>query len=249
MKKLVKRTLAMTVAILAMAESAHAQEDFPYFINNAGRKIKVQDLIANEEGDIKVALDGGGTQTIKRADYRSAYVPKPQQVALLQQMYEQKAFDRLLQNVDGVFDRVKYLGWGGFLSYMKAEAQLAAGQADAAQRTADLGMRFAREEDLELLNMSKAKALLAMNRKDELGPILEKLKNAESPQAAAFSFMTQGILLADQGREDEAILELMKTVLLFEPRGEIAPIHEQARQKLVELLKAKNDPSFKKFEK
>jgi hypothetical protein len=249
MKNLLKLTVAVMLATLSLAELAYAQDDYPYYINRAGRKIKVQDLRANNQGDLQVALEGGGTQVVNKADYKFAYIPKPQQVALLEQMFQQGAYDQLLQNVQGVFDRYKYLGWGGLLYYMKGEAELAAGRADTARQTLDLGVRFAREEDLELINMAKAKALMALGRNDELKGILEQLKRAQSPEAAAFSFMATGMILAEQGQNDEAILELLKTVLLFEPKGKLAGIHEEARKKVVELLKEKGDPSYKKFEK
>ncbi len=248
MKKIVK-PLFVGVLTCLLAVEAGAAEDYAYYVNNVGKKIKVQDIrVKNEQGDLEIAISGGGAQNLRKADYKFAYVPKPQQVALLQQMLVQGSYDEVLKNVQVVLDRYKFLGWGGLLYYMKGEAELAKDQAEAALRSVEMGRRYARDEDLEFLELLQAKALLALDKTEELQQVMKKLKSSSLDQAAAFSFLAQGKILAGKGRANDAIIELMKTVLLFEPEAKVAAIHEEARKMLVELLKQKGDPSYKKFE-
>ena len=65
---------------------------------------------------------------------------------------------------------------------------------------------------------------------------------------AAFAFNVRGQILNGQGKKKEAVLEYLKTLVLFKPG--IAPRERQnARQQVVALLKEMNDARWQFFEK
>jgi len=65
---------------------------------------------------------------------------------------------------------------------------------------------------------------------------------------AAFAFNLRGQIREAQGQKKEAVLEYLKTVLLFEGKGKIRRDREMARLKAIALMKELNDPRAAKIE-
>ncbi len=241
-KNICRKLLAIVLTVAALA--SHAQQR-PFYVDRGGRRVEAENITANEQGDLRVELGDGAISTIRRNDYRFAFVPKPDRVAALEELFNRGDYGRFLDNVQPVFSQYRYLGWGGRLYYWKGEAELSREQPEAALSSFSTAESFAiSEEERESIKMGKTKALLELRRDQEASEILAELKTADSPRIAAFSFAAKGRMLARQQRADEAILEFLKAVLLFEPQGELREIREDAKQRLLALLEERGDPAY-----
>jgi hypothetical protein len=65
---------------------------------------------------------------------------------------------------------------------------------------------------------------------------------------AAFAFLSRGRILADGGKNKDAVLEYMKVLLFFEDGSAVREIREDARTRAIALLKTMNDGRWKQIE-
>jgi len=241
------RTLALTGALLLLGAAAVRAQSAPrpYVIDNNGGRIMGDELRVNDAGDLQLQI-GGATRVFRRGSYRDAWVPKPQNVSLLEKALEQKRYDIIVKNAQKVFDEFKYVGWGGHVAYMHALALLEQGQAQQALNVLLEGEPVA-GRFLEEVVKGKTEAYLALDKTAEAAKLLEKLKASESAETAAFAFKASGELLQKQGNIKEAVLEYLKIVLLFEP-GRADRTRQDAKQRAVALLKEIGDERWKVVE-
>jgi hypothetical protein len=53
--------------------------------------------------------------------------------------------------------------------------------------------------------------------------------------------------LAKEGKSREAVLEYLKTLLLFEDSKSVKPYRDEAREQVVALMRKMGDPKWKMF--
>lgn len=230
---------------LGSSLSAFAQNT--YVVMSSGTRRECSDVTAQANGDLTISAGGTTKLTIKRSQYKYVVTPKPSSVTALERAYTAKDHKAIAANAPAMFDKFKYLGWGGYIAAIQANSKLATGDAAGALRlaqSADSTAIAGRYSDS--VNKVKISALIALNRGDEAAPALENLKASKESDLAAFAFLADGQLLEKQGRNDEAILAYLKTVLLFKD-GVADTEKQQARQRVAALLEAKGDPRAKMF--
>ncbi|MDT8391942.1 MAG: hypothetical protein RRC34_15690 [Lentisphaeria bacterium] len=231
--------------ILGPALSAVAQTT--YVVMSSGAKRACSDIDADANGDLQVSTGGTTKLTIKRGQYQYVVTPKPDSVTALERAFAANDHKRVAANAPGMFEKYKYLGWGGYIAAIQASSKLATGDTAGALRVvqgADSTTVAGLHSDA--VNKAKISALIALDRGDEAAPALEKLKASKDSDLAAFAFLADGRLLEKQGRADEAILAYLKTVLLFKD-GVADTEKQQARQRVAALLEAKGDPRANMF--
>ncbi len=243
-----KTNLTLNIVLLAavLAGPLAQASRRPYYVDQRGTRVEARSITADEQGNLRVELDTGATTTIRHNNYRYAFVPKPDEVAALEQLFNRGDYARFLENVQAVFNRYRYLGWGGKLAYWQGEAELRRDNPQLARSSFERAERFAiNDQQRQEIKMGTIKALLALQEDDEAEKLLQEMKTVREDYAAAFSFSARGQLLARRGRTDEAILELLKTVLLFEPRDQrVAEIRREAREQLLAILEERGDPAY-----
>jgi predicted negative regulator of RcsB-dependent stress response len=238
----------LTISILLVAclwAGAAAAATKPFVIDNNNGKISGDALVATDAGDLQLQI-GGATRIFKRGSYKAAFVPKPNEVELLEKALDLGKHDVIQAKAGDIFDKYKYLGWGGHVAYIEAIAQLADDKAPQALRTIQQGERYAGMHGDEL-KMGKAKVLMALDKTAEAEALLAQLKKAEGPDVAAFAFNMSGQILAKQGKKKEAVLQYMKTLLVFEP-GTVNVERQEAKKQAVALLREMGDPRFKQIQ-
>ena len=231
-----------------LADRALGQRKDCYVVNRAGAKVSGVAISAAADGTLVLEMEPGGPkQTFKPGSYRFAYVPKPKLVGELEKAYEAKKYDLVAQHGPGIFGKYKYLGWGDYVAYLEGMALLDSGKAERALDKFELARKTPGKRGAEVAK-GRIMALVSLKRDDEAAAELEKLSQADDEDIAAFAFNTRGQILSRQkGREKDAVLQYLKTLLLFEP-GDATRERDEARKRVVALLKEMNDPRAKDFE-
>ncbi|MFO7821618.1 MAG: hypothetical protein R6V56_06165 [Lentisphaeria bacterium] len=241
-----KKIFLLAVFMTGCLWTFESKAEKPYVIDQSGKKMEGDAIQVDQQGNVRLKK-GQAVRTFSRNNYQVAFMPKPRNVEKMEAMLEQQRYDVILENGGAVFDKYKYLGWAGRITYIRVEALLANGRAKQALRLAESAERYVTRGKAQL-NMAKTSALLKLDRFEEAEKYLVELKKSATNEIAAFAFNATGKLLAQKGRKKDAVLEYLKTVLVIKPGT--AP-HEQeiAREQVAQILEEIGDPRYKQFEK
>lgn len=228
------------IAATSVVLHVYAADRDCYVVRRSGDKVKGVALEADGEGTLKLQMDAGGpVQTFKSGSYQYAYVPKPKKVAALEKASEEGKHDVVLKYAGAVFDEYKYLGWGDYVAYLEGTAHIEQGDCARALQCFERGQRHKARHEEELAK-GVISAYLGLKEYEKVRPILSKLMGSSDTSMAAFGFNTRGDILAAEGQKKEAVLDYLKTLLLFKP-GVAERERQRAKQQAVELLKGMND--------
>lgn len=234
------------VLLVLIAAQVMAQGPSAFVVAPNGDRIQGSDISADPDGNIKLKI-GAATRTFKKDTYRDAYIPKPRAVEMLEQAFIEERYDVVKKQAADQFEAYKYLGWAGKIAYLEASAYLAEGKSKEALQIIANAERYARPDNEDLLK-GKINALIAADQDQPARLLLVKLKAAASRETAAFAFNTSGTLLLKEGKKEDAVLEFLKTMLLFEP-GKVPVQRQEAKRQVVAILKEMGDRRWQDFEK
>ena len=229
------RFLLLFTGVMMLSLSAWAQKKDYYVIDPRGSQVVGESLTADRDGNLTLIMTGGQSFTYKKGQYKSAHVPKPKDVVILEQNMEQKKTDYVLKEAPGVFAKYQYLGWGGHTAALEGQAQLATGNYQAALQCFDRSLVINDQEPAEALQ-GKVMALVGLKRNADALALVEKWIAVADDKTAPSAFNARGQLLAAEGKKREAVLEYLKTLLLFKPEEAVAE-RAAARKAVVALLK------------
>lgn len=247
MKKINYFTLILTTIFITL--TGYAQQS-PYYVDRRGERQTVEKITADQSGKLRVKLGEGAFTTLRRSDYRYAFVPKPNEVRQLEQLFNRNEYERILNNIEPVLEKYRYLGWGALLHYWQGESQYQQEQFEKAKNSFQKGLQYANNDrHKNFLYMGLTKSFLELGREEEAEEYLLELEDAEEERFTAFYFAINGKLLIERGKTEVGILELFKPILLFEPRPEIEPIRKMARSHLLKILKERGDPRYDRVRK
>lgn len=244
MKKNILIAILMGMASVGMLQ---AQQQNCYLIKPDGsRQRAVAIQVANPQGDLMVNVDGRGAVNLRRGSYRYAMIPKPQEVQQLEQLFEAEKFQELTQQAAAVFEAYKFLGWGDVIGGLEAEAYLALQKGEDARRVLARSVPFVAERPDALM---RANLLIMLENKEyeKIDAELGKLVLSKEDAHAAFAFNMRGQICAIQGQKKQAVLEYLKTMLLFDGR-KVRKERAEAKKQAVALMKELNDPRVSKIE-
>lgn len=248
MMRCLHRQLGFGILAALLAGVAQAQDC--YVINANGDRVRGRAITVTDaqRGDLLLQVDDRVKMPFRRGRYRFAYVPKPREVEIFEKALAAGKYDGIIKNAAAVFAKYKFIGWGDYIAYMEGMSHLKNTPADpeAALTAFRRGLPFAAKYKDELTR-GFILGLLDTGRKDEATELLDKLIVSAKGEDAAFAFNARGRILEDQGKKKEAVLEYLKTLLLFEP-GTANEFREEARAKAVALLKSMNDGRYQRFE-
>ncbi len=240
-----RNLIKSVILILATAYAGAVWAQGAYVIDGQGNRIQGQDIIVKQNGDLELKI-GNATRGFRSGSYKYAFVPKPNDVVLLEKALEQERFDVIVQQAPRIFENFKFVGWGGRIAYLEGSAYLEQKNYQKALDVFQNGERYAGPQ-MDQIMRGKVRAYLALDRAKDATPLLETLRKAEAPEIAAFAFNASGQLLEKQGKNKEAVLQYLKAVLLFEPAvGGYE--RKQAKQNVVALLKQMGDERHKTFQ-
>lgn len=234
--------------LLAACALAAAPAPPCYVIDARGQKIEGIELkVTSAGGDIELNVDGRVRLPFKAGSYKSAGIPRPDEVAALQKAFDEGQHAEVIKGAGALFDKYRYLGWGGAVAYLEGMSLLKTGKPQEALRAFEKGKPCAGEAEDDLTR-GVVNALLELKDTAKAQPILAALVASSRKADAAFAFLARGRMLEDAGKSKEAVLEYLKVLLFFEDSAALKETREEARTRAIALLKKLNDGRWKQVE-
>ena len=219
-----------------------------YVIDARGQKLEGIELkVTSANGDIELNVDGRVRLPFKAGGYKTACIPKPDDLTALEKALGEGRHADVIKGAGALFDKYKFLGWGGGAAYLEGMSLLKTGKPQDAIRAFDKGKQFAGEA-ADDLTRGGVNALLEMKDTAKVLPMLVTMMASSRKPDAAFAFLSRGRMLDDAGKSKEAVLEYLKVLLFFEDNPSLKDLREDARGRAVALLKKMNDGRWKQVE-
>jgi tetratricopeptide (TPR) repeat protein len=233
--------------LLAACALAAAPARNCYVIDARGQKLEgIEIKVTSPNGDIELN-DGRARFPFKAGGYKAAYIPKPDDLAALEKAYEEARHEDVAKAAGALFERYKFLGWGGAVAYLEGMSLLKTGKAQEAFQAFTKGKQYEGEAGADL-NRGVVNALLDLKDLAKVQPMLASMVTSSRKSDAAFAFLSRGRILEDGGKNKEAVLEYLKVLLFFEEGAAVRELREDARGRAIALLKKMNDGRWKQVE-
>lgn len=239
------RSCAFLIAVCSAQLAAAAGNCI--VVTRSGQELKGTKLTAAADGTLKLALGQRGVQTFPPGSYRSAYVPQPRQVTALVRAARAGRHSEVLERAGPLYASYRYLGWGDLVCLIQGEALLAQQDAAGARAAFERGLQCPGPRQIAL-QKGLVQALIEMGNAEAAEARLEGFASGQDESALAFVFNARGKLAAARGEPRQAVLEYLKTVLLFDPQ-EVPAEWQEAKSRTMELLKQMQDPRWQEIAK
>jgi len=243
-----KALVCILMAVMAVA--AFAQEKGAYVVMKDGStKSAASVKMKDANGTLEVVFKKGSSPMgLPRNAYQYAYIPKPKELSGFTQAMENRNYDDVISLAPALVKKFALLGWGDYISGTEAEAQLRKGNVDAAKKALAAAKRTPGGNKDAVM---RAEILILLNEKqyDKIDGILKQLMLSKDDDVAAFAFNMRGAVYKEQGQKKQAVLEYLKTLLLFEKNKKVDAERAEAKKEAVALLKELKDPRADKIAK
>ena len=240
-----KKILLIAMMVFAAA-SAFAQKC--YIVKADGSQQKAIDIkVKNANGDLNVLVKQGQQPILfSKNMYRYAVVPKPQQVEQLGNALLANKYDEVLAASKQVFEAYKFLGWGDYVACCQAQAYLGKNDLEEANKALALAKRTPGPNKDDLI-ATEIKCLIKAGKYDKTEELLKNLMMSKDDNTAAVAFNMRGEAYLAQGQKKQAVLEYLKTLLLFDKK-KCAAERAYAKKQAVGIMKELKDPRVSKIE-
>lgn len=240
----------LTAAILAgllLPTALWAQSRDCYVYKTDGSRQKGQKIeVSNAQGDIVLHIDGRLKVPFKRNAYRYVTTPRPRELDQLDQLMEQEKYQEVVKNAPALFEAYKFLGWGDYLISVECEARIALKQIDEAKKLLSRANAFA-GANTDMLYRAQLLLMIEDKQYDKTEEILNRMITSRRDKDAAFAFNMRGQLCLAKGQKKQAVLEYLKTLLVFDNKK--APKERaEAKKQAVAIMKELKDPRVGKIE-
>ncbi|MCU0858073.1 MAG: tetratricopeptide repeat protein [Pontiellaceae bacterium] len=232
------RVCSRSFAVLIFCSSFAAAA--PYVINSAGQQIDGTAIESAADGTILLTASNGQVLTFRSGSYKQAFADKPEEMVQVETLA--KSGD--LAGAAAILRRVKkqyaFLGWDQRAGLMLARVELA--QKNFAAAITEYEALFAVQPQLKTVPAERAnymQALLGAGRIKETAALIDEDIASGSREAAARAQIVRGDMKAAAGQYEEALLDYLRTALLFTDQTAVLP---EATYKTAVALKKRNDP-------
>ena len=222
----------------------------PVVVLRNGERRAARSIEAVAGGGIKIEDSNGQSMTLKPGRYKEAYVPEPRQVDALEKALERKEYDSVIKFAPLASQKFGVLGWGDKIAYLEGTAYLAKklpekAAAAFARGKVFKGTYFTYGDELA---RGRVLAMLALGKLDSVRADLDTMVRSRRKADAAMALNARGQILAKEGKSKEAVLEYLKTLLLFDSGDKgVAPFRDEARKQVVALMRKMGDPKWRMF--
>jgi tetratricopeptide (TPR) repeat protein len=229
-----KLTLMFVLSAAAVAQGA------PYIVNSAGQQVFGTAIQAQTDGTVLLTTPQGQTLAFAPGAYREAFADKPaaidEAVALTQAGDLAEAADRL----EGVKRNYAHLGWDRQAGRMLGRVYLLLEQFDeAAGEYEELFTAQPELKENERERFYYMQALAGAGRAKEAAAMVDEEIAKGTREAAARAQLVRGDLKMQSGQIEEALLDYLRTAILFRAQTETIP---DATYRTATALKKLNDP-------
>jgi len=246
MNKLCSRTETTLVQVSLMAllfafgtvDVSHAAT----VILSNGTRVEGTTIRASRNGDI-ILTTAAGQQTFPKGQYTKAIADKPPAFDQARTLAGQGKHDEAIALLEKIAVEYRFLEWDNNAMNAIAQIETTRGNHAAAVEVYERLLRQAPElkEDANV-QVAYRSALLSAKMFDKLMPVLDQVISKGSRSEAAKAQIMRGDVRMSQGQLDAAVMDYLRTAILFEAETTIQP---EALFKAGEGLEQLRDPRAK----
>lgn len=224
-------------ALLAMTLSAPAA----YVVRADGRRVDGANIRLKPDGEV-VLTTAQGQITFPPGQYRQAVADKPAEFDKAVQFFTARKYDECIQALEGVVTRLRGLYWDGMAGALIIQSQIAKGDGVAAVKTYE-GLvkgnaKLAEDADIQ---DAYRHALIAAKQFDRLLPLLDATIAGPVRRDAARAQLLRGDMHAAQNSQEAAVMDYLRTALLFNDVKDDSEVQAEALLKAGETLQKMKD--------
>jgi len=234
MIRVTSRSFAVLILLSGAVQAA------PFVINSAGNQVNGSAIQSAADGTILLTTLNGQTLTFRPGTYRQAFADKPKEMFQVESLVKQKDLIAVVQILRRVKEEYQFLGWDQRAGLMLARVYLPLKQFEDSTR--EYEELFAAQPNLKTIPKERAnymQALLGSGRISEVAVMIDEDIASGSREAAARAQIVRGDLKAAGGQTEEALLDYLRTAILFRAQTDVLP---EATYKTALALKKLNDP-------
>jgi len=212
----------------------------PFVINSAGQQVNGSAIQSTADGTVLLTTPNGQTLTFRPGTYRQAFADQPKEMVQVETMAKSGDLAGAAATLRCVKEQYAFLGWDQRAAQMLARVELAQKNFPAA--LAEYEALFAAQPQLKKIPAERAnymQALLGAGRIKETAALIDQDIASGSREAAARAQIVRGDMKAAAGQHEEALLDYLRTTLLFTEQSAALP---EATYKTAVALKRLNDP-------
>jgi tetratricopeptide (TPR) repeat protein len=234
-----KRSLIIVAAALAASGLHAAQVLLPN-----GSTIEGSEIRARPDGTV-VLTTAQGQREFPKGQYTKAIADKPAEFDQAGQLAAQKKYDEAIKLLADVIVKYRYLEWDNRARAASAQIMVAKGDpAGAADMYEQMFRTSPDTKNESKLLWGYLNALLLAQKTDKLSPQLDEIIAKGSRADAAKAQTMRGDIKAGQGQMEGAVLDYLRTVVLFQAEADAQP---EALFKAGEALEKLRDPRAKEM--
>ena len=244
MKTNFHKLLIILLLTIPIQKSLCQNESEFYVVSNSNIKIFGTDISANSAGIISLKLPGGGIQNFKKGSYKIAHCPEPKAIKEAEKKFQDNEYSEAYSLLEKELEKYCHLGWAGKILTMMANLLYKQDKHDDAIRLMEIAQTLP-IDDNDKSTLTKQRIQIALLQ-EEYAIAEKQLKNLDPLNAkfAPFIYNSRGEILESNGDERGAILQYLKTILLY-PKAK--KFRKQAYQKVITILKDLNDDRYIRF--
>ncbi len=217
-----KKVIWLMAAGLIVA-GGHVYADRPYVVLPDGSRVEGTDIRARPNGEI-ILTEPRGTRTFAPGRYERAYAPRPDEFGEAQQLIRNERYDQAIEILEDLVRRYRHLEWDNRSMDLIARAQMGKGDHASAVGTYErLFSNTPRMRENRDILWSYHRAMLRAGQYDELEAKMNELISDGSRADAARAQIYRGDIKASRGLYEDAVLDYMRTVVLFKEQRDSQP--------------------------
>ncbi|MFT5126991.1 MAG: tetratricopeptide (TPR) repeat protein [Rhodothermales bacterium] len=239
-------TIGLAILLTASAWAQSSKRTPYYVIDRTGNYVYGTAITSDPSGKVSIKLAGGAVRSFTAGQFRSAHAPAPKELQEATGFMRQGNWDAALGKLDAAWRGGKNLGSAGSIARLRSTCFLKKGQAAQADKALSEGLRFEKNADGKTkLNAARAEVQIANGDLAGAEQTLTRIRGGlGDPETATFVFNTRGMLLSKKGQKREAVLQYLKTVLLYPKAGHV---RREALVQVVAIMKELKDNRASQF--
>ena len=233
------------VGVVALCALSAGVQAAPFVIKADGDRVEGTAIRSQRDGSV-VLTTAEGQRTFNRQQYRRAVADKPADLDKAIQLAAAKKYDEAIALFKQIAGAYPFLEWDVVATVRLAQVQLAKGvPADAVKTFEELFRVSPNVTNEATVTWAYRDAMLKAKQYDKLSPALADLVAKGSRPDAARAQTMRGDIRMAQGQTEQAAMDYLRTVILFESVAEAQP---EALFKAATALKALRDPRAATFQ-
>ncbi|MCX7007479.1 MAG: hypothetical protein NTY53_09575 [Kiritimatiellaeota bacterium] len=236
------RRIRMAAWLTAILTGSALSASAAYVIQQDGTRRDGIDIRITPDGSVLLTTAPGQQATFAAGQYQQAVADKPAEYDQAVKLYNSRKYDEVIALLGPVTSRLRGLFWDAYAGALIVQAQIAKGDTAGAVATADrLLVANPKLVENPVAQDAQRQALIAAKQFDRLEGMITTVLNGDSRTDAARAQMARGDLRVAQNRLEEAVMDYLRTALLYNDVKDENEVQAEALAKAAGILQQMKD--------